>query len=299
MAEDITEAYETSLKNSGFFFDIDSDTYEIFAYNWIEDTYVEYEYDEDTKAFTVEIGPMEASYDSLEKTFPATAIKEYLGEGATEVPAFPVAEGDEYKLYSLEEGIYLEAIDKNDSIVESYKAILREAGYTISEKDGETIAISANEDVKLTFTSSDNLFSLVVAKYTAAVDGEFDFTNENLLEEEDPNCSIWSTKTITFKVEKGTSKTNVGNTSYFYNPLRVYSGQIITISTTEGTLKDCTFITTGTKYAQAIAGATITGGTAEANNGNSIKIICNENTTTLTIALSTQTRINHLTVTKA
>lgn len=299
VAEDITKAYEESLKTYGFLFDIDMDTYSVYAYNWIENTYVEYQYDEESKTFTIAIGPMQASYDSLDKTFPTEEIKALLGEDASEVPAFPIGDGDEYKVYLSNEDIYFEAIDKDSSIVESYKATLQAAGYTISEKEGETIAISAKEDVKLLFESGDGLFTLTVTKYTPVADGEFDFTNENLLEAEDDECSVWNTKTVTFQVEKGTSSTNVGNDQYFYNPLRIYIGQVITISTTEGTLKECTFITSGNKYSDAIAKATVTGGTAESYTGNSIKIICDENATSITITLNAQTRLTGLTVTKA
>lgn len=56
------------------------------------------------------------------------------------------------------------------------------------------------------------------------------FANDNFLKVEDADESVWETEFFKFTISKGSSSTDVGNSTYFSNPLRTYSGQEYTIT---------------------------------------------------------------------
>lgn len=306
VASDITATYEAELTKNGFILEYDEESGVAFGYNWIESVGVGYVYDETKGTFEINVMPMEKSYDSLETAFPSTVISTFLGEGVTEVPSFSIKEGNTYKVTHLkessvsDEGIYIEALDNDNSIVEAYKNTLTEKGFTMSVINGENVALSEKEDVRLTFASDGGVFYLFVTKSTPSVDGAFDFFDLNQIKEKDDNHALWSTKTVSFKIEKGTSEFSVGNGSddYLANPLRVYAKQVITVSTTEGSLATLDFTTNGSKYTSALLGAAVEGGTISKGDGNHVIVTCNEDVTSVTITMSKQVRLNSLTVTK-
>lgn len=306
VASDITATYEAELTKNGFILEYDEESGVAFGYNWIESVGVGYVYDETKGTFEINVMLMEKSYDSLETAFPSTVISTFLGEGVTEVPSFSIKEGNTYKVthlkesYVSDEGIYIEALDNDNSIVEAYKNTLTEKGFTMSVINGENVALSEKEDVRLTFASDGGVFYLFVTKSTPSVDGAFDFFNLNQIKEKDDNHALWSTKTVSFKIEKGTSEFSVGNGSddYLANPLRVYAKQVITVSTTEGSLATLDFTTNGSKYTSALLGAAVEGGTISKGDGNHVIVTCNEDVTSVTITMSKQVRLNSLTVTK-
>lgn len=306
VASDITATYEAELIKNGFILEYDEESDVAFGYNWVESVGVGYVYDETKGTFEIDVMPMEKSYDSLETAFPSTVISKFLGEGVTEVPSFSIKEGNTYKVthlkesYVSDEGIYIEALDNDNSIVEAYKKSLTEKGFTMSVINGETVALSEKEDVRLTFASDGGVFYLFVTKSTPSVDGAFDFFDLNQIKEKDADHALWSTKTVSFKIEKGTSEFSVGNGSddYLANPLRVYAKQVITVSTTEGSLATLDFTTNGSKYSSALLGAAVEGGTISKGDGNHVIVTCNEGVTSVTITLAAQVRLNSLTVTK-
>lgn len=306
VASDVTETYEAELTRNGFLLEYDEEAGVAFGYNWIESVGVGYVYDQAKGTFEIDVMPMEKSYDSLEKAFPSAVISTFLGEGVTEVPSFGIKEGNTYKVthlkesYVRDEGIYIEALDSDNSIVEAYKNALTEKGFTISVINGETVALSKKEDVRLTFASEGGVFYLFVTKNTPSVDGAFDFFDLSQIKEKDANHALWSTKTVSFKIEKGTSSQDVGNGSddYLANPLRVYANQVITVSTTEGSLATLDFTTNGRGYANDFLEATVQGGTISKGDGNHVIVTCTKGVTSITITLSKQVRLNSLAVTK-
>lgn len=306
VASDITAAYEAELTKNGFILEYDEESSVAFGYNWIENVGVGYVYDETKGTFEIDVMPMEKSYDSLETAFPNAILSTFLGEGVTEVPSFSIKEGNTYKVthlkesYVNDEGIYIEALDSDNSIVEAYKKTLTEKGFTMSVIDGENVALSEKEDVRLTFASDGGVFYLFVTKNTPSVDGVFDFFDMNQIKEKDDDHALWSTKTVSFKIEKGTSSQTVGNGTddYLANPLRVYAKQVITVSTTEGSLATLDFTTNGSKYTTALLEATVVGGTISKGDKGHVIVTCEEGVTSVTITMSKQVRLNSLTVTK-
>lgn len=306
VASDITETYEAELTKNGFLLEYDEESGVNFGYNWVESLGVGYLYDETKGTFEIDVMPMEKSYDSLETVFPSTIISGFLGEGVTEVPSISIKEGNTYKVTHLEEslvsdeGIYIEALDSDNTLVETYKTVLTEKGFSLTVINGENVAVSEKEDVRLTFASDGGVFYLFVTKNTPSVDGAFDFFDISQIKEKDDDHAVWSTKTVSFKVEKGDSTQTVGNGTddYLANPLRVYQGQVVTVSTTEGNLATLDFTTNGRDYTTALLNATVTGGTIAKGAGNHVIVTCDENVTSVTIAMTKQVRLNSLTVTK-
>jgi hypothetical protein len=89
----------------------------------------------------------------------------------------------------------------------------------------------------------------------------FDFADESSLVTKDDNLSIWNVDPVTMAIAKNTSTTNVGNASFFSNPLRIYGGQQVTFSIEENYAIDSVVITTdGSSYASVVSSAALTGG---------------------------------------
>ena len=98
-------------------------------------------------------------------------------------------------------------------------------------------------------------------------------------------------KLVLFKVEKGSSSINVGNFTYYSNPLRIYTGQTITISVNEGyDVSSVEFDINKNPFNLDVSwsGATIS------IDGNKATLTFDENTSTASATLENQVRLNSI-----
>ena len=72
--------------------------------------------------------------------------------------------------------------------------------------------------------------ALVLIDCVVLEENTISFEDESYLILKGAEKSIWECEYGQFIVEKGDSAQNVGNNTYYSNPLRVYPNQIITIS---------------------------------------------------------------------
>ena len=118
------------------------------------------------------------------------------------------------------------------------------------------------------------------------------FENESCLKTKTEALAIWECEAGTFKVEKGSSSINVGNFTYYSNPLRIYTGQTITISANEDYNVSSVEIDIN-KSASSLdvswSGATIV------IDGNKATLTFDENSSTASATLNNKVRLNSVT----
>lgn len=118
---------------------------------------------------------------------------------------------------------------------------------------------------------------------------KIDMSSMSHLVEYDNDHAVWVSAKATFVITKNGAELNVGNTSYYYNPCRVYTGQKITISWDEGNAPTSIVITCqSNKYANVIASSTLSGCTA---NNDDVTVTLTNLSNNCTIVVSGQTRI--------
>lgn len=179
-AEDLSDSYATALEEKGYMMatTLDWETFEevVYYYDWEENVNISFAYDEDDGSFYVSIMPVEPAYDEMVNAFPSEAIASFLKEGATQVPAFETSETqiklsriDAIPALDLNEMLIIEVRDSGtvgkDSLEDTYQAVLKANGWTISLENYEdegVIATSSKQDVKLTFFVQDGVFMLYI-----------------------------------------------------------------------------------------------------------------------------------------
>ncbi|MFA5480947.1 MAG: Ig-like domain-containing protein [Bacilli bacterium] len=212
----------------------------------------------------------------MTQVWPADAINEFLGAelGAT-VPSFVSDSvfynyigGDETESYLVVSTAY-EAVEGETA----YSAALTTAGWTIDDSQYDTvglIASNAAKTVEIIFYvyGGDMVWGFFLTTPSGggvAEDGvaTFDLLTENQLSTKNDNESVWTLTPVTMTISKGASTVNVGNTSYFSNPLRIYAAQVVTFAVEEGYVIDSVVITTDSgKPVTDTSGAAIVGGVA-------------------------------------
>lgn len=252
------------------------------------------------------IAPAGGSYESS-TVWPSDIIGSFLtGNGVTDVTIpsyadaseffYAEAEDEEYGHY-LE--VYIESADNAATI--AYADILTKAGWTVTEVEtdlyfettdaGKQVLVEVMflEDYQQTvwyFTLLDKV-EVPVAEDGVAT---FDFSVETALITKDPTQSVWTISPISMTVDKGTSTVNVGNASYFSNPLRIYASQVVTFSATAGySISSIVIDVSDAKYLAPLTASTIEGGTISGSETQAT-ITVSEGATSVTITASAQFR---------
>lgn len=184
--KDIETGYADCAKENGLLvgFDIDWNLFEYYEYlyDWEENFAVtissSFEDNETRGYFSITISKSEKTYDSLESAFPTETIATFLGEVTTEVPSFAIAEGNTYKvtneeadeLFGTPASLSILAIDNGvvgtDSLEDTYKTTVTNAGYTVDDSQYEDygyIATSADKKVSLNFYTENGVFYLYIS----------------------------------------------------------------------------------------------------------------------------------------
>lgn len=223
---------------------------------------------------TVQINYIESVDGELVDEFPIADINSLLGVEDSKIPTVEIGEGEQYRVDSDADlkMMVIYALDKENTFCAAYEQKLVEGGWTVTSSNGVYTAINAELTIELIFETNNALFSLTIDEYKT--ESNFDFTNEDQITTKGADVSIWTSGECTLTVTKGTSTTNVGNTSYFSNPFRFYKGQIAKIAcSSEFKIETVTIITTTKQYASALAGSTITGATAAIDAEISNKVV--------------------------
>lgn len=173
--------------------------------------------------------------------FPFKQLNDYVSEYGVTIPGLVsdaewhfTTDVDEYGPYALAmtddddttlavEHAYLEVISKDENWVnlnEDYE----QYGYIFDD---------ITESVEVQFFTMDGTFYLyafpIDEGYDSDVNG-FDFATEGQITSKGDSETIWTYEDVTMKVTKGSSSVNVGNGSFYSDPLRLYSGQVVTFT---------------------------------------------------------------------
>lgn len=232
------DVYKAACVEAGYTIDASKVTTEgYYAVNKTKTYAIQFAFSADYGEFF--IGFM--SYDtylgySTSEAWPATNIATFVGDKAITVPAY--VEGEKvltYKEFNDEEtSTFNVKIEKvATTAVVDYKAALTAAGFTVTDVTEKEISATDSTNsivISASLDAENSILNIAITHYSApVVDGTFNFANEAQLITKNETKSIWKSGEVTLTVEKGDSPSNVGNTSYFSNPLRLYSNQVITI----------------------------------------------------------------------
>lgn len=260
-------------------------------------------YDDDTFAdwgvefhvFTVTISYWQAVLDyGLEfvESWPSAALADFVLDETVIVPA---AHGTEYGIGGDDS---YKVVRVKGMALEDYLALL--TGWTVTTEEGQVSAVNSATDptVSLGISEADGYLWIYVANVPR--EQIFDFSDESQLVTKNAQKSVWSGIRATFTVEKGNSAQNVGNGSYFANPLRIYKDQVITIETVnDNPIEFIEFECNSQDYAAAFEKATFSTGSAHADGSTLTWTPESEDVTSLTITLSAQVRLESIRISLA
>ena len=265
---DSEDTYALALETAGY---VQDDIYALFGINCFQNeagnTVVFYF---DGLSLVIQAWHEEVEQTPTYDEFPAEDIQalleEVLGDSA---PVIPTYDGDEYYLYiDEEEGevySFYETLDDALDIESDYYDTLSEEGWLIDEsvydedgyyayKDGVALNFFAWEDedgpyfyIYFYFDDAPEIPEEVEETFDDAVPGQssvITFADEEYLIQKGTQTSIWNNGAFSFVVNKGTASQDVGNGSYYSNPLRTYVGQEIIIRS-EVAFDSVTFTATG------------------------------------------------------
>ncbi|MBO6285042.1 MAG: hypothetical protein J6O18_01845 [Bacilli bacterium] len=170
------------------------------------------------------------------------------------VPAY-VNENAVYYAYSdrAAPSIRIEIVDPGEGALASYRDLLTEEySYTLLDSTETSFkAIDRDEVAQISGEMVNGEFVITLGKYYKPVitgnRAKFDFTNKNQLtpgEDLTNKVRVWVNGGFSFKVEQGESSRSVGNTDYLADPLRLYRGQKVTISSADASLTKLEFYVT-------------------------------------------------------
>ena len=276
-------------------------------------------------------------YDSSD-AFPTAELLKFLNDigydGSGSIPAYESsnygyeASQDEYGDYFMIISIGEDA-DEVFGLEADYAATLETFGFDVDDSDYDDYGYYAywEDGLALQFFADKEAFgdfyfcvyvylddyvpSLPVGgeeSFDEAVPGEestigFDTILDLIdVDAEEHAYAKWNNGAFSFTVQQGTSTINVGNfqedgSHFLADSLRVYASQAITI-TAEIPFASVAFSADGTKYANALAGATATAGAFTVDD-QLVTLDFEAPVTAVTITLSAQVRLNDVSVTFA
>lgn len=303
-----TAKYAKILENNDFIIDEDNSDSTIGCYYYTKqfdlfDFYVQvYNLDEDD--YCVESGDFyidayiltySETWDAelVETYFPGTkdnlipfedAYLYYFDEEYVEFGFLAVACYTEIETPSL---TYLETLKNSNKYSISY-----------SEEDACYYALALDKTHDLAFYDSIGDGALFVLITDGSYEEEapvstntITFENESCLKTKTDTLAIWECEAGTFKVEKGSSSINVGNSTFYSNPLRIYAGQTITISVNEG--YDVSSIEFDINKNASNLDVSWSGATISID-GNKATLTFDENSSTASATVKEQVRLNSI-----
>lgn len=260
-------------------------------------------YDDDTfvdwglefHVFTVKISYWQAVLDyGLEfvESWPSAALADFILDETVIVPA---AHGTEYGIGGDDS---YQLVRVKGATLEDYLALL--TGWTVTTEEGQVSAVNSATDPTVSLSISEEYGYLWIYVTNVPREQIFDFSDESQLVTKNAQKSVWSGIRATFTVEKGNSAQNVGNGSYFANPLRIYKDQVITIETVnDNPIEFIEFECNSQDYAAAFEKATFSTGSAHADGSTLTWTPESEDVTSLTITLSAQVRLESIRISLA
>ena len=301
VSSDISMTYQDSALANGFLVGttLDFNTWETvdYLYDWEEYVTVFYAYSAEDGIFAISITPSEPLYDELLESFPSDRIQTFLGETATVVPTFMIPAGQTYKFTQVAgDEPYLEigAVDAGtigqDAIEDTYKALLEAENWKIDASnydDTGYVAISEAGDVKLTFYTYQGAFVLYVEGIVPLPAGAIDLTTLNQVTINTASQVVYQNGNVSVTIDKASSSTNANNYlggNQTYTHTRVYKGQTLTFTVSEGTLSTIT-IQCMDGYATGFSEATATQCSVVVN-GSTVTITPDENATSCSISFA-------------
>ena len=151
--------------------------------------------------------------------------------------------------------IRIEIVNPGEGALASYRDLLTEdySYMLLSSTETAFKAIDRDEAAEITGEMVEGEFVITLKKYIkpdiVGNRAKFDFTNQKQLtpgEDLTNKMRVWANGDFSFKVEQGDSMRPVGNYDYFANPLRLYKGQKVTISSADAALTKLEFYVTAT-----------------------------------------------------
>ncbi|MDR0935047.1 MAG: hypothetical protein LBM03_01920, partial [Erysipelotrichaceae bacterium] len=258
--ENTEDVYYTALEAKGF--TIDDTNYDTIGYVAVdasEKIMIQFYYwDGVFSLFMIDYGTYLGV--KVETAWPTDVVATFVNDAAITVPA---ASGDSFSVASGAEALTITIpVADGASAVSTYEEVLTAAGWTVTDH----VALNAGiEDSKIKVTVSTTTVEgqanlvITIEHYIAPLpNGVFDLSNENQLTTKGDQSSVWTSGSITMTVNKNTATVNVGNTSYYSNPLRLYSGQEAIIASSGDAIASVTLTVSGTSYATALQNCTFT-----------------------------------------
>lgn len=285
----IEDKYKSALEEAKYTVTYDEDYEMYLATSENEEVQIIFYYDADEYCLTINV-----TLVAKPVAWPAEEIAE-LFDGAT-VPSFPgineyYVDDSDFENYGYV--ISFDASGLTDPET-TYETALTEAGFTL-EYDDEwegNLAYSADNKVIVGAYLYDTIFYIQIFGIEEVVIDEnaLVFSVETLITKKDVNESIWENGEYKMTVTKGTSTVNVGNVSYFADPLRLYAGQHVALTwgsneVTSITI-NCNTESTKSNVANAVK---FVGGTATVD-GDVITITIEDGATEVSFDISTASK---------
>lgn len=256
-----------------------------------------YYLDDSTAMMTIQL-----SLNPIAASWPSELLTEYFGSEVT-IPSYTGI--DSY--YTTEEywseynciTIYFDPSEYG-ATVQAYEEILKASGFVETTLEGDKIWTDVNKIVSVdVYIDTNGYFTIDIYKYLGEdepiviEDNELVFLDESLLTIKDGQESVWENGEYKLVVKKGTSAQNVGNNEFFSNPLRLYSGQIATLTWGSKTVSSINIEVTLDNKSK-MENAAVTGGEVTIS-GNILTITPNTGVSEITLTMSGQFRITKIT----
>ena len=314
VSSDLSSEYQSKCEALGLVVTEEQDEYGIYyvAVNAEETLSIVFYYYEDG-TFNLEItvygsgddgSSGEGSGSTSQATFPSDVINEYTQGLDIEVPSF---EASSYSYYDYEGTLIIEGVVSSD-LSSEYQSKCEALGLVVTEQEDEYgiyyVAVNAEETLSIVFYYyEDGTFNLEITVYESEDDTGneqnpviesdiLDMTNNSQLTSFDDNQAVWKASKATLIITKGTSEHTVGNGSFYYNPARVYAGQVMTFSWGEGNTPSSIVITCkSNEYATVISSSSLSGCSASSNG---LVVTLTNLTNNCSITLSKQSRITSI-----
>ena len=288
-SEDI---FKASLEDNGYTIDdSEYDVYGYFATSSDKAIYIQFFYwDGQFNIFIIGYN----DYFLVEElaAWPTDLVADFVNNDEIVVPA---ASGESFIVSSLSGAISISVpVADGEAAVSAYESLLTSGGWTVVD---HTAINAGAEDSQIIITISSemvagqaNLVILIEGYVIPLPAGVFDFIDEAQMTVKGANSSTWKSGNVTMLVEKNGSEQDVGNGSFYSDPLRLYAKQKITFTATGQNISSIVFVTESASYASVLANASWTNATAVAS-GATVTVIATATTDTISFVLGAQTRL--------
>ena len=297
--ENSEDVYKTLLENNGY--TIDDSQYDFLGYIAISSDkaiYIQFFYWEGKFKIFI-IGYDDFYLTSEYDVWPAELVAYFVDNDSIVVPT---ASGESF-IVSFLGGTISISIPTEDgaAAISNYEALLITNGWTVTDH----VAINAgeeNSEIKITVSvetiAGQTNLVIVIEDYIIPLPyGVFNFRDENQLITKSPDIGVWKSGPVTMTVTINTAIVGVGGDwmGFFSNPLRLYIGQQVTITSAEQNVTSIVFVASSTSYANDLAAAIWTNATAVVS-GTTVTVTPTTPTNTISFTLVKQARIFDATV---